>query len=336
MNQRFFIIWILTFAVANLFAQQGNPFEIVRTGSDSVEVADQEVQQTTGFEVLRSDDSLYVSPEPLDTTEFESEADTIDTQALTTNDANPFEVSHVPYRKSELKGQTKASQAKERSTSLIAQNAGQSSNTFLFWFTLFSLLLLAIVMNVQRSAVGRIFRSISNENILKLSKREEKNGTTGHFLMLYVIYFINMATLVYLVLDRYSNISGMYYWSLILGALVLIYLVRHTAMSALGYIFAISKDTSLYSFTILSFNLALGLILIPINLIIAYSPDNISSAFIYIALGIAILLLVIRVFRGVLLAANYIGNNLFQFFIYLCGFEIAPVLVLLTIAKNII
>ncbi|HAW05810.1 MAG TPA: hypothetical protein DCW83_14075, partial [Saprospirales bacterium] len=35
--------------------------------------------------------------------------------------------------------------------------------------------------------------------------------------------------------------------------------------------------------------------------------------------------------RGLLVGARFIGENLFQFFIYLCTFEIAPILILLKI-----
>lgn len=332
-------------------AQQGNPFEIIRTDSNNDQSSDktQEKVSSTGnvFDVIRTDSVAIVEQEIreentlVDTSEFEAIEENLSSdqadEGNASYDENPFEVSHVPYRRSELKKQSVTSEnTKTTSASPLAKISTKgNSNTFLFWLILFSLLLLAIVMNVQRSSVSKIFKSITNENILKLSKREENNGMTGHYMMLYSIFFINMATFVYLLVDKYYSQNGMIIWLWIFIGLVVIYVLRHVFMAVLGSVFNIDKETSLYSFTILSFNLALGLIFIPVNLVVAYSPENIGQIGIYIGLIIIGLIFIIRLFRGVLISARYIGSSLFQFFLYLCGFEIAPILVIISLISRL-
>ena len=337
-------------------AQQGsNPFEIIRTGENSTDTvvtkapkSDQTTQKNSGnsFEVYRDDDSstsILSTNNNRDSIKVESSIDTKDVQSdevdIDSDDMdylsdNPFEVSHVPYRRSELKEQAKSantSSPSKKSNKRSIVNVKFTSNTFIFWLVLFTLLLLAIVINVQRNAISKVAKSITNENVLKLSKREENGGLSGHYIMLYVIFFINFTCFIYLMVKYYSGFDGFSNWLVIFGAITVAYLMRHISMAFLGNMFNISKDSSLYSFTIMTFNIFLGLVLIPINLVVAFSPVGISSVTLYVGIGLILTLLLIRLARGLLIGARFIGEHLFQFFIYLCIFEIAPILILLRI-----
>lgn len=338
-------------------AQQGsNPFEIIRTANGSIDTVvtkaperDQIPQKGSenSFEVYRADDAL--PPSSPSTTanqdsvkvkstgsanDVQSDEVDIDADDMDYMSDNPFEVSHVPYRRSELKEQAKTattpSTTKKSNTRSIV-NVKSTNNTFIFWLVLFTLLLLAIVVNVQRNAISKVAKSITNENVLKLSKREENGGLSGHYIMLYVMFFINFACFIYLIAKHYTGFDGFSNWLLIFGILTVAYLVRHISMTFIGNIFNISKDTSLYSFTIMTFNIFLGLVLIPINLVVAFSPVGISSTAMYVGIGLILILLLIRLVRGLLIGARFIGEHLFQFFLYLCAFEIAPILILLRI-----
>ena len=348
---------ILLVSISSVSAQQGssNPFEIQgREVSDTINVSilssiDTNSRIENAFEVYREGEETRVQSSKSindgngeDFEVFETVIDSeIDTSResetiLKGTDNNPFEISHIPYRASELKTQANTT---EKPIPTHTPNNSEtkreySNNTFIFWMILFSLLLLAIVINVQRSALARILKSITNENILKLNRREEKGGVSGHYLMLYVIFFINMACFIYLVAKHYISISGVVNWFYIFLGIVLVYFIRHIFMSLLGWVFGISKDSGLYSFTILTFNLFLGLVLIPINMVVAFSPPQISLGTIYVGIGLITILLLIRVARGVFIGASYVGEHIFQFFIYLCAFEIAPVLILLRIING--
>lgn len=338
-------------------AQQGsNPFEIIRGDEQSTESSSSPTRaqqpqnrSNNAFEVFREDDvATPVQPtnpavDTTDTDLIENTSDGIDIQNgevdIDDNNMdymsdNPFEVSHIPYRRSELKEQAKSNKAttnKPSNNKRSIVNVSSTSNTFIFWLVLFTLLLLAIVVNVQRNAISKVVKSITNENVLKLSKREENGGLTGHYIMLYVVFFINLACFIYLIAKHYSGYDGFSNWLLVFIAVAAVYLIRHISMMFIGQIFDISKDSSLYSFTIMTFNIFLGLVLIPINLVVAFSPSEIGRAALYVGIGLILILLLIRLVRGLLIGVRFIGEHLFQFFLYLCTFEIAPILILLRI-----
>lgn len=351
---KYIAVYFLVSMVIESQAQQGsNPFEIIRTNeaqrNSTPNTQTQQDQSNSGnaFEVYRGDDTLIVntatpmeasdslantnSNAPVSNNGESSEVD-IDANDMDYLSDNPFEVSHIPLRRSELKEQavsTKVDPSSGKTRSVVKTES--SSNTFIFWLVLFTLLLLAIVVNVQRNAISKVVKSITNENVLKLSRREENGGLTGHYIMLYVVFFINLASFVYLIAKMYNGLDGFSNWLIVFVSVTGIYLIRHISMSFLGQIFNISKDSGLYSFTIMTFNIFLGLALIPINLVVAFSPSEIGKVVMYIGIGLILILLLIRLLRGLLIGVRFIGEHIFQFFLYLCTFEIAPILILLRI-----
>jgi len=345
---------LMIIAVENRAQQGSNPFEIIRSESNN-NTASQNPSSTSqpsngnAFEVFREDEKQTIAKPTISTLDTidnknakqENIADLKDDEVdIDANDMdyisdNPFEVSHVPYRRSELKnqaGQTVTKRNSSKRKSVV--NVSYTNNTFIFWLVLFTLLLLAIVVNVQRNAISKVVRSITNENVLKLSKREENGGLTGHYIMLYVVFFINLACFIYLIAKHYSGFDGFSNWLLIFGAVMVIYFIRHMSMTFIGQVFDISKDSSLYSFTIMTFNIFLGLVLIPINLVVAFSPREIGIIALYGGVALILVLLLIRTLRGLLIGVRFIGEHIFQFFLYLCTFEIAPILILLRILED--
>lgn len=351
------LCFLLSLALLSQAQQGSNPFEIIRTKDSKTSTAPKQSPQEkknsgNAFEVFREDDTTsrsMIKPSPKRDTTAASNSNSSSNKAneiqiertevdIDANDMdylsdNPFEVSHIPLRRSELK-----EQAGNQSTSTIQKNNKRSivntkstSNTFIFWLVLFTVLLLAIVVNVQRNAISKVARSITNENVLKLSKREENGGLTGHYIMLYVVFFINLACFIYLIAKRYAGYDGFSNWLLVFGCVTVAYIIRHISMSFIGYIFEVAKHSSLYSFTIMTFNIFLGLALLPINMIVAFSPPEISNVAMYIGIGLILILLLIRLLRGLLIGVRFVGEHLFQFFLYLCAFEIAPILILLKI-----
>lgn len=100
-------------------------------------------------------------------------------------------------------------------------------------------------------------------------------------------------------------------------------------MWLLGALFPVSKESSLYSYIILVFNILLGLLIVPVNLMLAYGPEAMYSLVLYMGIGAIVLFYVMRTLRGLSISIFLIGQGIVPFFIYLCTAEIAPVLVMI-------
>ena len=300
-----------------LFGQYNNPFEI-KSRLDSV-YADESIN----IEPVFSQDTLKAEIPDL------AEENEAVARELAIN--NPFEVDHVPYRKSELKETSVVESRKSNSNNKPAEAPG---NLIVFIISIVSLVLIAIVANTRRSLFSKLLKSFSNDNILKMTQREEAGGLNGAFIILYVVFFINAASLAYLFLSSREILMNNI-WLVLLTGIFGVYLVRHLFLYLFSVIFPVTREVRQYSFLIAVFNLLLGLILIPLNLIIAYAPDALSVATLYMAFGILAFVYIIRCLRGMLLGILNFGDHLFHFFLYLCTFEIVPILLVFRLFKDL-
>ena len=335
----FSLIFLFSLVLPGL-TQVNNPFEI-QSRLDSLYNPDKAEKSSSAnvFDVQREDDATvrHITPTTIDTLESEEESvlvpqvgeDEIQFSEEVT-DQNPFDVSHIPIRKSKLKNEADAFKSRVK-----RENEKESgSNAFLFFLNLLSAFLLAVVINTEKGVLKKISNAITNENVLKLMHREEKRGISGYNLLLYISYFINAAIFVYLIGNAFFKAQGWKYYQMIFLVILGIYLGRHLFLNILGNLFPIKKDSQLYGFTIQTFNIFLGLILIPLNLIIAFGPEKIAVPLIYVGLVFIGILALLRTFRGFLIATSYIQSNLFHFLLYLCTFEILPILLLIKIIGN--
>ena len=202
----------------------------------------------------------------------------------------------------------------------------KASRGFQIFFLLLSLLFLIFIVNVERSFVRDLWRVISNENYSSLHHRNQRNTMRQILLMMgYTVFIIQAGLFIYNAM-RVFDYSGTILdnvWTSI--ALVLcIYLTRHGVINYLRWLFNNEKELTLYGFDISIFNTMVGLVLVPINVLLIFGPENIYKPLVIIGVIAIALAYMTRQLRWVLTARQLIANSLFLFFVYLCAVEILP------------
>lgn len=214
------------------------------------------------------------------------------------------------------------------------QNAGKKiSGAFLALIFLGIFLLLTIIVNINRGLLNKIYRASLNENFSALLYRERKHSSLNYlYSIAYVIFFINVGLFIYLIqfLGESGSDKKFPLWLLTLIPIA-IYVTRHVIMRVLAHVFPITKEVNQFNFNIVVFNIMIGLVLIPINLFLAYGPSILHLPILYGTIFILAGLYLFRQLRGVLISSSIISTNVFLFFIYLCTVEILPIAVLLKI-----
>jgi hypothetical protein len=110
--------------------------------------------------------------------------------------------------------------------------------------------------------------------------------------------------------------------------LTVIYLVKFITLKLLGWIFNIEEATDLYIFIVFMVNKVLAMALIPVLVLMAFSEE---SALTVLVPASYIIVLISFFYRYVIAFApvrKQINVSQFHFFLYLCGFEIIPLLVI--------
>ncbi|HHS95536.1 MAG TPA: DUF4271 domain-containing protein, partial [Phaeodactylibacter sp.] len=213
----------------------------------------------------------------------------------------------------------------------------RTGGSFRFWLITGILVLLTLLYVMYHSYVVKAYRSVMNENFLKMTQRGEGRVVSIPYLLLYLLYFLSMAAFIFLITDHYGwyffkNPASQYLACL--AGVGLMFLVKHFFLWVLSLTFPISKEIRVYSFTIIVFNIILGISLVPFDLFISFAEPGIARMLIYAGLLLILLFYLYRSFRALLIASKYLAMHKFHFFMYLCAVEIAPILFLITILLN--
>jgi hypothetical protein len=162
-------------------------------------------------------------------------------------------------------------------------------------------------------------------------------------LLLNLLFVLSGGLYACYILQYYHYIAPDQFWVCFLYSsllLALIYLVKFIFLKISGWIFNIKRTAETYLFIVFMTNKVIGIFLLPFLIIMSFSSNLISTICIT---GSAILIAVFYFYR---LIASYkslrkeINITALHFFLYLCAFEIAPLLliykVLLTYLKKAI
>ena len=201
----------------------------------------------------------------------------------------------------------------------------------LFLFNGLVLLLTTLLLIVSQRYVSRIVRGLWNEEMMRSLYRDRTAGSFGQYLAGYGIFILSLSLFIFLAARHADWLAGPQFWSpygeiaLVVTGLVAL---RHFTLAVLGHIFPVWEETSRYSFSIMILGIAMGLALIPINLLVAYAPENLTTTAVFAGLGVLGTGYLFRAAWGLRIAKMYLFSRLFHFLLYLCAVEIAPVLVL--------
>jgi hypothetical protein len=161
--------------------------------------------------------------------------------------------------------------------------------------------------------------------------REQVLQTPLPSLLLNILFIISGGLYACFLL-HYSRIgSNIRFWVLYLYCMLLlgaIYLVKFLVLKFIGWVFSISRATDIYIFIVFLVNKMLGIFLLPFLIIITFSGPGIREIFITISLAMVFVLWGYRMLAAYRPVRNEIKLTPFYFFLYLCAFEIAPLLLI--------
>ncbi|HEY4109902.1 DUF4271 domain-containing protein [Puia sp.] len=161
--------------------------------------------------------------------------------------------------------------------------------------------------------------------------REQVLQTPLPSLLLNILFIIS-GGLYACYLLHYSRFGeGIRFWVLYLYCMALlaaIYLVKFVVLKFTGWVFSISRATDIYIFVVFLVNKMLGIFLLPFLILITFSGDQLREVLITISLAMVFVLWAYRALAGYRPVRNEIKLTPFYFFLYLCAFEIAPLLLI--------
>jgi len=200
------------------------------------------------------------------------------------------------------------------------------------------LILLAFLATVLRTLVRKSALAFTSDTIMNQLYREQEGRGIIPFWLLYLLFFINAGVFVFFLLRHYEIPFLADRPSVQLGvciaAVSTFLLAKHLLLWFIAYVFSVEKEISRYTFTMIIFGIITGLLLVPVNIFLAYAEPSLAPVIIAISIGIVGLIYAFRYLRSLLIANKFLSFHKFHFLLYICTVEIAPVLFVLKIVLN--
>ncbi len=249
---------------------------------------------------------------------------------------NPFDIIKVrPADQPAANGPGFRLRVEKRDKPLSAKEKETNYRRFLFVSILIMFIVLTLIVTIFRILIEKIWKAFINDNLLNQLHREQSSGLAVAYLVLYLLFFINGGLFAFLAARHFGiavSTSNLYSLLLCMGGIAGFMLAKHFVLWLVGFVFPIGKEVDAYQFTIMIFNIVIGLILVPVVLIIAYAPPSITGLVVFGALGLLGLIYLFLGLRGLFIGNRFMADNKFHFLLYLCAVEIAPLLVIYKIA----
>ncbi|MHB1921240.1 MAG: DUF4271 domain-containing protein [Chitinophagaceae bacterium] len=206
-----------------------------------------------------------------------------------------------------------------------------SSSEFLFYLLTGIILVLAIIRQTYSKYFIDLFRAFLNPTLSNRQLKDQLSQTPLPSLLLNIFFAISAGTYFFLML-RYFKFIESYDPLLVVATLVilvgLVYLVKFLLLRICGWLFGIRELVDGYLFILFLINKITSILLLPFLVILAFCSPNITFWSVYISISLIMLLIAYRYMRSYGLVKNHISFSKFHFILYLCAFEIAPVLII--------
>ena len=148
-------------------------------------------------------------------------------------------------------------------------------------------------------------------------------------LLLNFFFLCTAGLYITFVLRHYRLAVNYNFWLLYLYCFVglaVIYSIKFVSLKFFGWLFNITPTADGYIFIVFMINKIIGIYVLPFLVLLAFTDNNIYEvAFVFSYLGV-FALLAYRFILSYGLVQNQIRLNPFHFFLYLCAFEIVPLL----------
>jgi len=150
-------------------------------------------------------------------------------------------------------------------------------------------------------------------------------------LLLNSFFLFTVGLYIAFVLQHYHLAANYNFWLLYFYcfvALAVIYLIKFLSLKFFGWLFNITATADGYIFIVFMINKIIGIYVLPFLVLLAFTDETMYQvAFTFSYVGV-FALLAYRFILSYSLVQNQIRLNPFHFFLYLCAFEIVPLLLI--------
>jgi hypothetical protein len=212
----------------------------------------------------------------------------------------------------------------------IEQKFSLPDKDILFYAVIALIFLYSFLIQIAPQYIAKLFSQFSQSSLRMMQNREQllQNSLASFIMNIgFVVSFSLMTTLVIFNahLLPINFWEGFFYMCLFFLGL---YIGKYICLTIAGYIFNTIELVQTYIFVVFMTNKVLGILLIPFIGILAFAKPFLHPFAIWGASLLMVLLLLYRYLFSLTSVRNKLHVSSFHFFLYLCAFEVIPLLIL--------
>ena len=205
------------------------------------------------------------------------------------------------------------------------------SADFLFYLLAGILLFFGFIRVFFARYLDYVFSLFFRASMRQQQIREQLLQTPFPSLLLNLLFAISSGLYFCFLARQYGLARGIEFGLLFIDCTVvvgLLYLFKYFVLKTTGWVFNISRATDTYIFVVFMTNKIIGILLLPFLVALAFSAPATDEIIITISYFMIAILLLYRFIASYPPIRNEIKVSIFYFFLYLCAFEIAPLLLI--------
>lgn len=210
----------------------------------------------------------------------------------------------------------------------------------LFYLVAGLLLLLALVKLSFGRYLDNLFKVFFRASLKAKQIREQLLQTPLASLLLNIHFVAAAGLLAAILLHQYQqNPDDRGFWKLYLYcllAIAVIYIGKNFILQFLGWSLRMKDTTDTYIFIVFLCNKVLGIFLIPVLMLIAFANEPLVTVATTISYVLVAAIFLYRYVSAYGFITRELKASRFHFFLYLCAFEVAPLLLIYKVLTKIV
>ena len=201
----------------------------------------------------------------------------------------------------------------------------------LFYAIVALIIIFALLKLVFAKYFKDLFRVFFRTTMKQRQIKEQLMQTPLPSLMFNAFFVASAGLYINLLLHYFGFTPIKNFWLLYLYCCIglsIIYLVKFVGLIVCGWLFNMKKAAESYIFIVFIINKVIGISLIPFVVLLGFTDGTMYSVALVLSWCCVGGLLLYRFILGFAAIRNEVRFNLFHFILYLCAFEIAPLLLI--------
>lgn len=208
---------------------------------------------------------------------------------------------------------------------------------FIYFLIMFALI--GLVLSWFPDFMSNISRSFGNFRLARIYFEEEDYGDWKPGFMLHLVHLMVGGAILFFLLQLSQFMPEQPVAYILLGSFLVasgLFLLRYLFLQLFAKVFPAGRYFRFFLFNQVVLQMMMGILCLPFLVFYVYTSLLPSEWFGMMILAIVVCFFAYLLYRGLYIAGNFIRIRPFHFILYLCAFEIAPLVLLYGLYRELV